>query len=154
MWKIRTFSHQPGLELMTTRMIDEVLTNWTTDQYVAVPYPIYWRRKWSISSITYSKNVGSVEDNSVNSRKLLNQHKCEGDDKSILCRLFTECFRHCHLFGIPLLIRRLKNRCKQLKKSTLIYFVEWERPGCPSGYDAGLTNQTSLVWFPSPLNFS
>jgi len=27
-------------------------------------------------------------------------------------------------------------------------------PGCPSGYDAGLTNQTSLVRFPSPLNFS
>jgi len=24
----------------------------------------------------------------------------------------------------------------------------------PSGYDAGLTNQTSLVRFPSPLNFS
>jgi len=28
-----------------------------------------------------------------------------------------------------------------------------EGPGCPSGYDAGLTNQTSLVRFPSPLNF-
>jgi len=28
------------------------------------------------------------------------------------------------------------------------------RPGCPSGYDAGLTNQTSLVQFPPPfLNF-
>jgi len=27
-------------------------------------------------------------------------------------------------------------------------------PGCPSGYDAGLTNQTLLVRFPSPLNFS
>jgi len=27
-------------------------------------------------------------------------------------------------------------------------------PGCPSGYDAGLTNQTSLVRFPSPLNVS
>jgi len=27
-------------------------------------------------------------------------------------------------------------------------------PGCPSGYDAGLTNQTSLVRFPSPLKFS
>jgi len=26
--------------------------------------------------------------------------------------------------------------------------------GCPSGYDAGLTNQTSLVRFSSPLNFS
>jgi len=26
--------------------------------------------------------------------------------------------------------------------------------GCPSGYVAGLTNQTSLVRFPSPLNFS
>jgi len=25
---------------------------------------------------------------------------------------------------------------------------------CPSGYDAGLTNQTSLVRLPSPLNFS
>jgi len=27
-------------------------------------------------------------------------------------------------------------------------------PRCPSGYDAGLTNKTSLVRFPSPLNFS
>jgi len=26
--------------------------------------------------------------------------------------------------------------------------------GCPSGYDAGPTNQTSSVRFPSPLNFS
>jgi len=29
-----------------------------------------------------------------------------------------------------------------------------EGPDCASGYDAGLTNQTSLVRFPSPLNFS
>jgi len=29
-----------------------------------------------------------------------------------------------------------------------------EGPGCSSGNDAGLTNQTSLVRFPSPLNFS
>jgi len=27
-------------------------------------------------------------------------------------------------------------------------------PGCPSGYDTGLTNLTSLVRFPSPLHFS
>jgi len=27
-------------------------------------------------------------------------------------------------------------------------------PDCPCGYDAGLTNQTSLDRFPSPLNFS
>jgi len=31
MWKIRKFSLQSGLELMTTRMINEVLTNWTTE---------------------------------------------------------------------------------------------------------------------------
>jgi len=29
-----------------------------------------------------------------------------------------------------------------------------EGPGCPSGYEAGPTNQTTLVRFPSPLNFS
>jgi len=28
-----------------------------------------------------------------------------------------------------------------------------EGPSCPSGYDAVLTNQTSLVRFPSPLTF-
>jgi len=27
-------------------------------------------------------------------------------------------------------------------------------PVCPSGYEAGLTNQTSLLRFPSPLSFS
>jgi len=31
MWKIRKCSLQSGLELMTTRMIDEVLTNRTTE---------------------------------------------------------------------------------------------------------------------------
>jgi len=31
MWKIIKFSLQPGLELMTTRMIDEVLTNWAKE---------------------------------------------------------------------------------------------------------------------------
>jgi len=31
MRKIRKFSIQSGLELLTTRMIDEVLTNWTTE---------------------------------------------------------------------------------------------------------------------------
>jgi len=31
MWKIRKFSHQSGLELTTTRLIDEVLTNSTTE---------------------------------------------------------------------------------------------------------------------------
>jgi len=31
MWKIRKFSLQSGLELMTTRMIDEDPTNWTTE---------------------------------------------------------------------------------------------------------------------------
>jgi len=30
MWKTRKFPLQSGLELMTTRMIDEVLTNSTT----------------------------------------------------------------------------------------------------------------------------
>jgi len=30
MWKVRKFSIQSGLVLMTTRMIDEVLTNWTS----------------------------------------------------------------------------------------------------------------------------
>jgi len=31
MWRIRKFSLQSGLELMTTRMIDEVLANCTTE---------------------------------------------------------------------------------------------------------------------------
>jgi len=31
MWKIRKFSLQSRLKLMSTRMIDEVLTNWTTE---------------------------------------------------------------------------------------------------------------------------
>jgi len=31
MWKIRKFSLQSGLEVMTTRMMDEVLTNGTTE---------------------------------------------------------------------------------------------------------------------------
>jgi len=31
MWKIKKISHQSGLELMTTRMIDEVLANGTTE---------------------------------------------------------------------------------------------------------------------------
>jgi len=34
----------------------------------------------------------------------------------------------------------------------LSYLPTW--PGCPNGYDACLTNQTSLVRLPSPLNFS
>jgi len=33
------------------------------------------------------------------------------------------------------------------------YLLLCSGPGCPSGYDAGLTNQTSLVRFPSPLTF-
>jgi len=31
MWKIRKFSLQSGFEHMATRMVDEVLTNWTTE---------------------------------------------------------------------------------------------------------------------------
>jgi len=31
--------------------------------------------------------------------------------------------------------------------------VNRKGPGCPSGYDAGITNQTPLVQFPSPLKF-
>jgi len=31
MWKIRKVSLQSGLELMTSRMIDKVLTNWTQE---------------------------------------------------------------------------------------------------------------------------
>jgi len=31
MWKIRKFTLQSGLKLITTRMIDDVLTNRTTD---------------------------------------------------------------------------------------------------------------------------
>jgi len=31
MWEIWMFSLQSGLELMTTRMIDEVLTNWNAE---------------------------------------------------------------------------------------------------------------------------
>jgi len=46
-----------------------------------------------------------------------------------------------------------------IKLSTIkkkVYVPMWfeKGPSCPSGYDAGLTNQTSLVPFPSPLNFS
>jgi len=33
MWKIRKFSLQLGLELIITRIIDEVLTNWTTEAF-------------------------------------------------------------------------------------------------------------------------
>jgi len=35
-----------------------------------------------------------------------------------------------------------------------VFTVLEEGPGCPSGYDAGLINKTSLVQFPSPLNVS
>jgi len=31
MWKIRKFSLQSGFEVMITRMIDEVYTNWTIE---------------------------------------------------------------------------------------------------------------------------
>jgi len=31
MWKIRKFSLQSGFELVTTRLIDQVITNWTTE---------------------------------------------------------------------------------------------------------------------------
>jgi len=41
-----------------------------------------------------------------------------------------------------------------LEKSDRYIFHSLEGPGCPSGCDAGLTNQMSLVRFPSPLNFS
>jgi len=40
-----------------------------------------------------------------------------------------------------------------LKRKALMQPTK-EGPGCPSVYDAGLTNQTSFVRFPSPLNFS
>jgi len=41
MWKIRKYSLQSGLELTTTRMLDEVSTNWTTDaEYRDKIYPL------------------------------------------------------------------------------------------------------------------
>jgi len=59
MWKIRKCSLQSWIELMTTRMIDEVLTNWTTEAgictfkvrsfsstYVTDTYPIF--RQYSV----------------------------------------------------------------------------------------------------------
>jgi len=55
MWKIRKFSIQSGLELMTTRMIDEVLTNSTTEAVMSqysrtyILIPTYYIRHCKIS---------------------------------------------------------------------------------------------------------
>jgi len=49
------------------------------------------------------------------------------------------------------MLHRRTTRRKQFRKN---YYEPVTGPGCPSGFDAGLTNQTSLVRSPSPLNFS
>jgi len=49
----------------------------------------------------------------------------------------------------PTLVNPCIEFYKQVKESVI-----FEGLGCPSGYDAGLKNQASLVRFPSPLNFS
>jgi len=46
---------------------------------------------------------------------------------------------------------RIPPQLRKIENTSSTYL---EGPGCPSGYDAGLTNQTSLVRFPSPLIFS
>jgi len=49
MWKIRKFSLQSGLELMPTRLIDEVLTNCSAEAGY-----FYYFRQFLIWSITAS----------------------------------------------------------------------------------------------------